>query len=466
MTSRRQQAARFGKQIEVDAMTDDDAAEMLLRCSHKSSADMTVVRKLSSTLGNLPLALDQAGAYISEQGINFNEYLDIFSSTKAHVLENKPPKAVWSYEQTVFTTWEMSYSKLEKENELSVKLLEIGGFFSFDDIPLSLTISLARPPKTGTGIFLHSFIESIVTRKDYDQILGELPAELLQSDGDVAVAIGKLLSYSLVRRKPVGKGLSMHPLVHTWIRERGNAEDASNASRTQTAIGLVHRAMYNATDLSQFADVQALYSHAFTCNSHFHHIPELFELVDAPKLAACIIAVDAWVPLSMDQGTLERSDRFYELVEEHETTGFKIPQSLLTLRTAYRYSSMGLRKEASSLCENYFSRTTPSDRYEAMYHACIAQMYGPSLFRRFLYDRCEAIFASSQTWCDPSNYMLARKQLVLAGVKTDRGNFKEAENLFLSCRDILQQASRPWILHLERVASNDCFMLYRARAIR
>ncbi len=338
-----------------------------------------------------------------------------------------------------------TYAKLEVESHLSVELLDLAVFFGFDDIPLELVLNLAREPRDSTGVFLHSFIESVTDRHDYDEILGPLPNSLVADEGSLIAAIGKLLSYSLARRKTNSKSLSMHPLVHTWLQDRGKSHH-DPSPKARIAIAAVHRALFNATDLSQFADVQVLYSHAFTCNSHFFHMPQLFELIDAPKLAACIIAVDAWVPLSVDQGTLEKSDRFYELVAKNEDQGFTIPQSLLTLRMAYRLSSLGMRTESSKLCEEYFANTTKEmteNRYEAMYHACMAQMYGPSLFRRLMYDRAEAIFESSQTWCDPTGYMLARKQLVLAGLKCDRGRLDEAEALYLSCRDILQRRVGP-----------------------
>lgn len=444
LTSRRQQASRFGERIEVDVMDNEDAMNLLIRCSLLTSSFHTqAAQELLLALGNLPLAIDQAGAYVAEQGIDFEAYLRLFHKTQAHILDYKPSKAVWSYEQTVLTTWEMSYSILETYHQLSAKLLEIAAYFAFDDIPLDLVMNSVRDPTDNVEVFLHSFIPSITDRRDYSGILGPIENELFEDEEKLARAIGKLISYSLVQRKPETKSLSMHPLVHTWLRERRHS--SSNAVQSaRLAIGLIHRAIFNATDLSKFADVQILYSHAFTCNSHFEHMPLLFECVDASKLAACIIAVDAWVPLSMDQGTLQKSDRFYEMILKRASMmSFQIPSTLLTLRNAYRLSSLGLRGESSALYEDYFRSAVSGDQYEAMYRACMAQMYAPSLFRRRLYDRAESVYATSPTDCDPTNYMRARKDLVLGAIMIDRNRLIEANKYFLSSREILRKGVGP-----------------------
>ena len=75
----------------------------------EQSDAVAIVRKL----GALPLALDQAGSYISAMQISFNKYLLRFDGAFAKVTARKPPTAVWQYQDdTVFTTWEVSFNAL------------------------------------------------------------------------------------------------------------------------------------------------------------------------------------------------------------------------------------------------------------------------------------------------------------------------------------------------------------------
>ena len=90
---------------------------------------MLIVKKL----GALPLALDQAGSYISSMQIAFSEYLPRFESAFAEIAAKKPSMAVWqSRDDTVFTTWEVSFNAL---GPAAQELLLLFGFLDNESIP-------------------------------------------------------------------------------------------------------------------------------------------------------------------------------------------------------------------------------------------------------------------------------------------------------------------------------------------
>ena len=98
----------------------------------EQSDAVAIVRKL----GALPLALDQAGSYISAMQISFNKYLLRFDGAFAKVTARKPPTAVWQYrDDTVFTTWEVSFNAL---GPAAQELLLIFGFLDNESIPEEL----------------------------------------------------------------------------------------------------------------------------------------------------------------------------------------------------------------------------------------------------------------------------------------------------------------------------------------
>ena len=88
---------------------------------------------ITRRVGSLPLALDQAGSYVSAMQISFNQYLHRLESAFAQVTAKRPPAVVWQYRNdTVFTTWEVSFNALGPGAQ---ELLLLLGFFDNESIP-------------------------------------------------------------------------------------------------------------------------------------------------------------------------------------------------------------------------------------------------------------------------------------------------------------------------------------------
>ncbi|KAK5454269.1 hypothetical protein LTS15_006269 [Exophiala xenobiotica] len=167
--------------------------------------------------------------------------------------------------------------------------------------------------------------------------------------------------------------------------------------------------------------------------------PELMALVDVQKLGGCIIAVDAWVPLYVDQTSLKRSDRFHELIANISQPGqWEIPEAMWQIRRAYRLSSQGQRKQLAAYCEAFFQADHPNNRFSDLYRACMAQVYGASLCRELNYNRIEEIYAGNPSDCDDSGFLLARKNLILGAMRLDLNELDKAEKLLRSCERVLR----------------------------
>lgn len=81
LTTRRHSTGTVAKGVQLPKMTPDEGADFLLRrakIENPSSADRAAVRDLSKEMGGLPLALDQAGAYIEEAQVSPSEYLNLY----------------------------------------------------------------------------------------------------------------------------------------------------------------------------------------------------------------------------------------------------------------------------------------------------------------------------------------------------------------------------------------------------
>ena len=87
-------------------------------------------------MGALPLALNQAGAYVSAMQIPFSKYLLRFESAFVAVTTKRPPAVIWQYrDDTVFTTWEVSFNAL---GPAAQELLLLFGFLDSESIPEDL----------------------------------------------------------------------------------------------------------------------------------------------------------------------------------------------------------------------------------------------------------------------------------------------------------------------------------------
>ena len=126
VTSRHPGAERLGVSLVVGKMLETDALELLMLRANKISTEENLVmaKKIVSRLGYFPLAIDQAGSYLSSRRLPLNTFLEHYAQRKDVILKHTP--ALWEYRKnltqgeestaiTTFTTWEMSLEQLEDD---------------------------------------------------------------------------------------------------------------------------------------------------------------------------------------------------------------------------------------------------------------------------------------------------------------------------------------------------------------
>ena len=102
-------------------------------------------------LGYLPLAIDQAGAYLNKLSKPLHTFLPLFEANFKTTLNRKPPSALWQYgEKTVVTTWEISFEAIQKEDPQAAELLLLCSFLSNEDINADF-LSRGLPEILGGG---------------------------------------------------------------------------------------------------------------------------------------------------------------------------------------------------------------------------------------------------------------------------------------------------------------------------
>src|SRR6185503_14471626 len=108
ITSRQRTWRAVAQPLQVQVLPRDDAVRFLLE--RTGQADRRTAVEVAEVLGDLPLALEQAGAYIDAMQRSLAEYLALFQAHQEDLLRREPAPA--DYPATVVTTWEMALQQV------------------------------------------------------------------------------------------------------------------------------------------------------------------------------------------------------------------------------------------------------------------------------------------------------------------------------------------------------------------
>jgi hypothetical protein len=106
--------------LKVLNMAEEEAALLLLKSASFDSMfdhDNNLARKLASELGGIPLALDQAGAYMLTSQLGIADYLELYIKHQHELMSNPEFKGASDYDRTTYGTWDISMQKIEKMAE-------------------------------------------------------------------------------------------------------------------------------------------------------------------------------------------------------------------------------------------------------------------------------------------------------------------------------------------------------------
>ncbi|KAJ7640613.1 hypothetical protein B0H17DRAFT_1275719 [Mycena rosella] len=117
----------------VSDMEELDAVELLLTSAGENvtSGNRVIAADIVKTLWYLPLAIIQAGAFISKSGA-LDRYLDLYKDNRARLLREQPSQSHADYASTVYTTWQISFDRLSKPAKT---LLQLWSFLHHEGIP-------------------------------------------------------------------------------------------------------------------------------------------------------------------------------------------------------------------------------------------------------------------------------------------------------------------------------------------
>jgi tetratricopeptide (TPR) repeat protein len=205
VTTRDASWERYAPLTELDVFTPREANAFLL--TRSGSGDEQAARAVSELLGWLPLALEQAGAYMRETRIPLATYLRRLREFPAVTLAKGHPRDR-DPADTVSTTWQVSVEQVRPIRG-AVELLEICAFLGPEEIPRDL----------------------------FAQPLDPAPDELVALTADpfaLDEAIAGLRRFGLVKADE--QILTVHQLVQQVIRDGLDPEAAGRRAETAAQL--------------------------------------------------------------------------------------------------------------------------------------------------------------------------------------------------------------------------------------
>lgn len=203
LTTRLQALGTLAQRVEIPPMNMQEGCDFLLaRTNHfhqgkeravPGSQERTIVEAIVTEMGGLPLALEQAGAYIDSTRCSFSEYLHIFRERQYHLLDEHELSD--AHPLSVRRTFSLAFERVAQRHPLATNLLAACAFLAPDAIPETF------------------FLEG-------SSLLGPAFRAITENPLAFPEAIKVLLSYSLIQRHSETQTLSVHRLVQVVLRER------------------------------------------------------------------------------------------------------------------------------------------------------------------------------------------------------------------------------------------------------
>jgi tetratricopeptide (TPR) repeat protein len=418
------------------------ARELLLRVSGQTDAD--AADAVAEKLEYLPLALQQAAAYVRQQpgGFGFRGYLELYERHERELLDERSPGAT-EYPHSVYLTWRATVEKLPPGARA---LLRLHAFLAPTPFPVSVYVAGCSVVAAEAG---------------------------LAEAGEVELRkwIAALAAYSMIQLAPTGDAFSLHALVGA-VERHAMPDFAATADRT-VKLTLDHAPMPSWEPESRTlwrmlaGHTEALVEHLplrgtqdaalllHRASEAYRHrgdfrgaIPpaqrclELYERVLGPEHPDTLISVNNLAGLYYHQGRYAEAEPLYEralrdrervLGPEHPDTLSSVNNLALLYNNQGRYAEaeplyvQGLRDRERVLGPEHPDTLSSVNNLAALYYSQGRYAEAEPLYERAL-GACERVLGPEH----PSTLSSVNN---LAELYRSQGRYAEAEPLYARAAD-------------------------------
>ncbi|MBV9227931.1 MAG: DUF2225 domain-containing protein [Chloroflexi bacterium] len=396
--------------------------EQVQQFGQRLPAEYAAAEELIREMGGLPLALDQAAAYIEETGCSFLSYLQCYQHHRSQLLGRRGALGS-DHPASIMMTLQLSCQQVAARHPAALDLLRFCAFLAPDSIPQELLEQGAC---------------------HLGPVLGPVAADPLQLDQVIAT----LRHFSLLQRHPPTGTLSLHRLVQTVLRdEMSEQERAQWIRRVMAALN----AAFPGVKSERWRQGEQLVPHVLACANAIPDSTDDQNLAEVLRKAADALRERAQYLLA--QPLYERALHMYEAI-----VGSQHPAVALVLtnlawlcyeqgnyQQAERFVTQALRMYEETLGPQHLDVTSALNGLAVLSEAQGKYEQAERLYERALRIREEVL--------GPEHPEVALLLNNMASLCQKRGNYEQAERLYERALRILEEA---WGPHHPRVALPLC----------
>ena len=176
--------------IELTEMSPSEAIQFLLQRTDRETTlqeEKNAASELARELAFLPLALEQAAAFVVDTKVRFQDYVASYRQHRIEILRESRP-LIGQYDESITTTWEINFQKVGDTSGEAADLLRLSAFLHSDKIPFVLAGKILK----------NTNVNPLV----------------------LSMELRPLIRYSLIRLDPNSQSYSIHPLVQEVLKHK------------------------------------------------------------------------------------------------------------------------------------------------------------------------------------------------------------------------------------------------------
>ncbi|TFH47271.1 MAG: tetratricopeptide repeat protein [ANME-2 cluster archaeon] len=230
--------------IELDKMLPEEAKQFFLaRTGHIEiePIEIEAIESIALELEYLPLAMEQAGAYINKIKCSFQDYLQSYRTRGLALLE-KSRASTGKYPESVATTWLLNFEQVMQKSPAAADLLCASAFLEHDKIPFEIISNRY----TELGPALSTALENL----ESDPLLLDEVFE-------------PLTQYSLLQRDSSTNTYNIHRLVQAVLKD---GMDAQTQRLWSECVVKAVNCAFPKVEFSKWHLCDRILPHALTCS--------------------------------------------------------------------------------------------------------------------------------------------------------------------------------------------------------
>ncbi len=258
ITSRNPRWSSVATTVEVDVFRREESQVLLTRRAPALTSEETDC--LAEELGDLPLALEQAAAWMAESGMRVPEYLGLLREKRIELME---VSSAGDYRLPVTAAWNLSLDHLARENPSAMLVLQLCALFAPEPIPRSF---LAAGEPISAAPELSAVLEDPIRLGNAIRHVHRYALARIDARADT-IQLHRLVQAVLVERMTADERSVMRTVVHQLLAASDPRDPMDRTTWPRYAVLHPHLVASEATTTAADDRVRDLVVHV----ARYHH---------------------------------------------------------------------------------------------------------------------------------------------------------------------------------------------------